>query len=158
MTGGNVRQYPYFVRLFQTSTPLRSVELSKERQRVHDWGKVRQYLYFVRLFQTSTPLRSVVLRKKWRNSGFHGQGWHDVLLRGGGKAGEGGGGGGREGGGVKSKALTKLWRCGAELKITPGQQKVYGQNDHYLHDTGNYKNGPAAIGLSCFGIPADPLF
>ena len=41
MTGGNVRnerQYPYFVRLFHTSTPLRSVELSKEWQGVHDWG------------------------------------------------------------------------------------------------------------------------
>ena len=38
-------------------------------------GKVRQYPYFVRLFHTSTPLRSVELSKKWRNSGFHGQGW-----------------------------------------------------------------------------------
>ena len=75
MTGGKVRQYPYFVGLFHTSTPLRSVELSKEWQRVHDLGKVRQYPYFVRLFHTSTPLRSVELSKKWRNSGFHGQGW-----------------------------------------------------------------------------------
>ena len=124
-------------------------------------GNVRQYPYFVRLFHISTPLRSVVLSKKWRNSGFHGQGWHDVLLRGGGKAVEGereGEGEGEGRGGVKSKVLNKLWRCGAELKITPGQQKVYGQIDHYLHDTGNYRNGPAAIDLSCFGIPADPLF
>ena len=30
MTGGKVRQYPYFVGLFHISTPLRSVELSKE--------------------------------------------------------------------------------------------------------------------------------
>ena len=30
MNGRKVRQYPYFVRLFHTSTPLRSVELSKE--------------------------------------------------------------------------------------------------------------------------------
>ena len=50
--------------LFHTSTPLRSVELSKEWQKVHDWGKVRQYPYFVRLFHTSTPLRSVELRMK----------------------------------------------------------------------------------------------
>ena len=64
MTGGKVWQYPYVVRLFHTSTPLRSVELSKEWQRVHDWGKVRQYPYFVRLFHTSTPLRSVELRMK----------------------------------------------------------------------------------------------
>ena len=60
-------------------------------------GKVRQYPYFVRLFHTSTPLRSVVLSKKWRNSGFHGQGWHDVLLRGGGKKVEGEGEGEGEG-------------------------------------------------------------
>ena len=38
-------------------------------------GKVRQYLYFVRLLHTSTPLTNVELSKKWRNSGFHGQGW-----------------------------------------------------------------------------------
>ena len=38
-------------------------------------GKVRQYPNFVRLLHTSTPLRSVELSKKWRNSGFHGQGW-----------------------------------------------------------------------------------
>ena len=76
MTGGHVRQYPYFVRLFHTSTPLRGVELrTKKESRVHDWGKVRQYPYFVRLLQTSTPLRSVELNKKWRNSGFRGQGW-----------------------------------------------------------------------------------
>ena len=30
MTGGKVRHYPYFVGLFHISTPLRSVELSKE--------------------------------------------------------------------------------------------------------------------------------
>ena len=36
--GGEVRQYPNFVRLLHTSTPLRSVELSKEWQEVHDWG------------------------------------------------------------------------------------------------------------------------
>ena len=66
MTGGKVRQYPYFVRLFHTSTPLGSVELSKEWQRVHDCGKVRQYPYFVGLFHTSTPLRSVELSKEWQ--------------------------------------------------------------------------------------------
>ena len=75
MTAGKVRQYPYFVGLFHTFTPLRSVELSKEWQRVHDGGKVRQYPYFARLLHTSTPPRSVELSKKWRNSGFHGQGW-----------------------------------------------------------------------------------
>ena len=64
MTGGKVRQYPYFVGLLHTSRPLRSVELSKEWQRVHDWGKVRQYPDFVRLFHTSRPLRSVELRMK----------------------------------------------------------------------------------------------
>ena len=48
------------------STPLRSVELSKEWQRVHDWGKVRHYPDFVRLFHTSTPLRSVELSKEWQ--------------------------------------------------------------------------------------------
>ena len=37
-------------------------------------GKVWQYPDFVRLFNTSTPLRSVELSKKWRKSGFHGQG------------------------------------------------------------------------------------
>ena len=45
-------------------------------------GKVRQYPYFVGLFHTFTPLRSVELSKKWRNSGFHGQGW-TWLLKGG---------------------------------------------------------------------------
>ena len=40
-----------------------------------DGWKVRQYPYFVRLFHTSNPLRSVELSEKWRNSGFHGQGW-----------------------------------------------------------------------------------
>ena len=38
-------------------------------------GEVRQYPNFVRLLHTSTPLRSVELSKKWRNSGFHDQGW-----------------------------------------------------------------------------------
>ena len=32
MTGGKVRQYPYFVRLFHTSTPLRSVELRMKKE------------------------------------------------------------------------------------------------------------------------------
>ena len=58
------------------------------------------------------------------------------LLRGGGKAGEGEGGGG-----VQSKALRNLERCGAGLKITPaGQQKMSGQNDHYSHNSANYKD------------------
>ena len=65
MTGGKVWQYPYFVRLIHTSTPLKSVELSKEWQAVHDWGKVRQYPNFVRIFHTSTPLKSVELSKEW---------------------------------------------------------------------------------------------
>ena len=39
MTGEKFRQYPYFVGLFHTSRPLRSEELSKEWQKVHDWGK-----------------------------------------------------------------------------------------------------------------------
>ena len=73
-----------------------------------------------------------------------------------------GGGGGNavevEGGGVKSIALPKLGRCCAGLKITPGQQTMFGRNDHYSHDTGNYKNGPAVIGLRCCSVPADPLF
>jgi len=56
------------------------------------------------------------------------------LLRGRGKAGEGGGGG------DKSKALPKLERCGAGLKLTPaGQQTMFGQNDHYSHNSVNYK-------------------
>ena len=38
-------------------------------------GKVWPYPDFVRLLNTSTPLRSVELSKKWRKSGFHGQGW-----------------------------------------------------------------------------------
>ena len=66
MTGGKVRQYPYFVGLFHTSTPLGNVELSKEWQRVDDWGKVRQYPYFVGLFHTSTPLGNVELSKEWQ--------------------------------------------------------------------------------------------
>ena len=142
MSGGNVRQYPYFVRLFHISTPLRSVELREEWQGFMTVRKARRYpAYFVRLFHTSTPLRRVVLSKKWRNSGFQGQGWTWCALEGRREGMWGGGGGG----GVKSKALTKLWRCGAELKITPGQQKVYGQNDYYLHHTGNYKNGPLQL-------------
>ena len=32
MTGGKVRQYPYFVRLFLTSPPLRSVELRMKKE------------------------------------------------------------------------------------------------------------------------------
>ena len=71
---------------------------------------------------------------------------------GGGKAGE------VEGGRVKSIALPKLGRCCAGLKKTPGQQTMYGRNDHYSHNTGNYKNGPAVIGLSCCSVPADPPF
>ena len=66
LTGGKARQYPYFVRLSHSSTPLRSVEQGKEWQRVHDGGKVRQYPYFVGLFHTSTPLRSVELSKEWQ--------------------------------------------------------------------------------------------
>ena len=76
MTRGKVWHYPDFVRLFHTSTPLRSVELSKEWQRVHDWGKVRQYPYFVRLFHTSTPLRSVELSKEWQRVHDWGNVWH----------------------------------------------------------------------------------
>ena len=34
-----MRHYPDFVRVFHTSLPLRSVELSKERQRLLGWGK-----------------------------------------------------------------------------------------------------------------------
>ena len=34
-----MRHYPDFVRVFHTSSPLRSVELSKERQRLLGWGK-----------------------------------------------------------------------------------------------------------------------
>ena len=30
--GGKVRQYPYFLRLFHTSTPLRSVELRMKKE------------------------------------------------------------------------------------------------------------------------------
>ena len=32
MPVGKVRQYPYFLRLFHTSTPLRSVELSMKKE------------------------------------------------------------------------------------------------------------------------------
>ena len=66
--------------------------------------------------------------------------------------------GGGVGGGVKRKPLPKLGRCGAGLKITPGQQTMSGKNDNYSHNTGNYKNGPAVIGLSCCSVPADPFF
>ena len=64
MTGGKVRQYPHFVRLFHTSTPLRSVELSKEWQGVHDLGGGggegdNILTLSAKLFPTSTPLRSV---------------------------------------------------------------------------------------------------
>ena len=34
-----MRHYPDFVRIFHTSSSLRSVELSKERQRLLGWGK-----------------------------------------------------------------------------------------------------------------------
>ena len=54
------------------------MELSKKWQGVLIRGRVRQYPNFVRLFHTSTPLRSVELSKKWRNSGFHGQGRNSV--------------------------------------------------------------------------------
>ena len=55
VTGGNVRHYPDFVRLFHTSTPLNSVELSKEWQGVRATrGKVGDYSHFVRLFTTSS--------------------------------------------------------------------------------------------------------
>ena len=69
---GKVWHYPQFVRRFHTSTPLRSVELSKEWQGVLNRGKVRQYPDFVRLFHTSTPLRSVELskeRQRFRDQG-----------------------------------------------------------------------------------------
>ena len=46
MTGGKVRQYPDFVRLFHTSRPLRSVELRMKKESRdlvastgHLWGK-----------------------------------------------------------------------------------------------------------------------
>ena len=69
MTRGKVRQYPNFVRLFHTSTPLRSVELSKEiDKRFVTMGKVWHNPYFLRLFHTSTPLRSVegTISKEWQ--------------------------------------------------------------------------------------------
>ena len=53
------------------------------------------------------------------------------------------GGGGGEG--FKSNALPKLGRLGAGFKITPGQQTMSAQNDHCLHITGNYKNGPGPL-------------
>ena len=59
-----VWRYPYFSRLFHTSTALRSVDLSKEWQGVREWIKVWQYPQFVGLFHTSTPLRSVEQRMK----------------------------------------------------------------------------------------------
>ena len=56
-----------------------------------------------------------------------------------------GGGGGGGGKGFKSNALPKLGRLGAGFKITPGQQTMSAQNDHCLHITGNYKNGPGPL-------------
>ena len=60
------------------------------------------------------------------------------LVRGRGKASEEGGGRG-----VQSEALTKLGRCGAGLKITPGQHTMSGQNDHYSHNSVKKKVKPA---------------
>ena len=58
-----MRQYPYFVRLFHTSTPLRSVELSKKKNKgfmTGGGGKCDNILTLSdRLFHTFTPLRSV---------------------------------------------------------------------------------------------------
>ena len=62
-----VWRYPYFSRLFHTSTALRSVELSKEWQGVREWIRVWQYPQFVRIFHISTPLRSVEQRMKKEN-------------------------------------------------------------------------------------------
>ena len=49
MTGGIVRQYPYFVRLFHTSTPLRSTELRlvKNDKGFMTGRNVRQYPYLL---------------------------------------------------------------------------------------------------------------
>ena len=75
MNEWKVRQYSYFVRLFHTSRPLRSVELGKEWQAVHDWGESATISL---LCQTIPHLHtSEKCRTKWevKNSGFHGQGW-----------------------------------------------------------------------------------
>ena len=53
-------------------------------------------------------------------------------MRGGGKA-----GGGEGWGGDKSRALLKLGRCAAGLKITPGQQTMSGQNNRYSQTSRN---------------------
>ena len=86
MSRGKVWQYPDFVRLFHTSTPLRSVELCKEWRGVRATRrKVGHYSHFVRLFTTASapphPLRSVELSKEGKNSGFHGQGWTWLSLK-----------------------------------------------------------------------------
>ena len=84
MTRGKVWHYPYFVRLFHTSTPLKSVELSKEWQgswlgkkwdvilTLSDYSTLPHFWEAwnlrwerkVGLFHTSTPQRSVELRMK----------------------------------------------------------------------------------------------
>ena len=71
---------------------------------------------------------------------------------GGGKAGE------VEGGGVKSIALPKLGRCSAGLKITPGQQTMSGRNDHYWHNTGNYKKRACCNWPKLLQCPYRPPF
>ena len=86
MSRGKVWQYPDFVRLFHTSTPLRSVELCKEWRGVRATRRrVGHYSHFVRLFTTASapphPLRSVELSKEGKNSGFHGQGWTWLSLK-----------------------------------------------------------------------------
>ena len=59
-----VWQYPDFVRLFHTSTPLRSVELCKEWRGVRATRrKVEDYSHFVRLF--TTALASPHLWEVW---------------------------------------------------------------------------------------------
>ena len=82
MTGGIVRQYPYFVRLFHTSTPLRSMELRlvKNDKGFMTGGNARQYPYFVRLFHISTPLRSVELSEEWQGVYDWGKGGTISLL------------------------------------------------------------------------------
>ena len=65
-------QYPDFVRFFHSSTPLGSLELYIEWQRVRfvTTGKVWHYPEFVGLFHTSTPFTSVELELWERKVGF----------------------------------------------------------------------------------------
>ena len=70
MPVGKVRQYPYFLRLFHTSTPLRSVELSMKKESMdlvastgHLWKEQGFHCYFLQTDKESL-LKSLGLISK----------------------------------------------------------------------------------------------